>query len=512
MIFGLFLILSISIVGYSLAILARKKGTGTENTKIFIVLICSMVTWVVITLLEDPAILKEGAIKSLVKIDYVIAPLMSYFFLLFCLSFPEKITGRASLKKALLFLPTSFFILLPSLGLVVGEVVVSDRVVNISAGKFYWWYTAYHFVYAGLAFLYLILKYRILKGFQKTQLLYVIIGIFLTTIFFISTNLLVPLIPRVAYFSKVGLYGIFFFLGFTTYAILRYRLMDIRVVIRRGTVELFTILTLVFLYAFLLFLISPVAQKAALIAVGTSFFIVALSIFRPLRTFYEKITNQYFFSELYQSEKILKGIAKKLTTIIESERLLVLIADTIFEALKPGKIGILIFNPERGIFELKKSINFKKENIPLLTKEDVFINYLFTSKEPLVLSEIKLQTMKEKDEKRKDNLKKVAKEMERMEVALALPLIVRDILSGVILLSKKMSEEPYSKEDISLLSSLSSQASIAIANAQLYDETKEKRDVLEKFYKVTVGRELKMAELKKEIERLRAEEKEETSD
>ena len=500
MIFGLFLILSISIIGYSLAVLVRKRGIGTESTKIFVILICSMVTWVVITLLEDPAILKEGAIKSLVKIDYIIAPLMSYFFLLFCLSFPEKITGRASLKKVLLFLPTSSFILLPSLGLVVGEVVISDRVVNISAGKLYWWYTAYHFIYAGLAFLYLIFKYRILKGFQKTQLLYVIIGIFLTATFFIITNLLVPFIPRVAYFSKLGLYSIFFFFGFTTYSILRYRLMDIRVIIRRGTIETLTILTLIPFYVIPLFLIVPVVGKTILLLAGLSFFVLAFLFLSPLRAFYEKAANKYFFAELYHSEKVLREVAQKLTTVIELPQLLDLIAGTILKAFQSEKIGIFILNPEEKNLELKKSINLKKE--------DILIDYLAAFKEPLILPEIGAQFEREKDEKKKENLRELKTKMEKMDIVLSFPLFVKNILWGIIVLSKKSSEKFYSKEDISLLNSLTDQASIAVANAQLYEEVKERTDELEKFYKATVGREVKMAELKKEIERLRVEKEE----
>ena len=99
MIFGLFLILSISIIGYSLAIFVQRRGMRTESSKILVVLIFTMVSWVVVTLFEDPRILRESTIRLLVKVDYTIAPLMSYFFLLFCLSFPERIANRAFLKK-----------------------------------------------------------------------------------------------------------------------------------------------------------------------------------------------------------------------------------------------------------------------------------------------------------------------------------------------------------------------------------------------------------------------------
>lgn len=507
MIFDLFLILSISIIGYSLAVLIQKKGIATESTKIFVIFTYFLITWIVVTLFEDPNIFREKTIWFLVQVDYIIASSLPYFFFLFCLSFPRRITKHSSSKKILLLLPTLFFTFLVPVGPVVKDVAISNQTVNILAGKFYFLYAAYIFIYFSAAFSSLILKYRSSKGLQRTQISYLLLGLSLSAIVIVATNLFVPYIPHVAQFSKLGLYSVFFFLGFTTYTILRYRLMDIRVVIRRGAIEVFTVLTLLLLYSFPIFLIVNFIEKTRLIVIGIGLFIIAFLFLRPLRAFYEKIANKYFFTELYQSEKILKGMAQKLSSIIELDKLLALITDTISESLRPEKIGILIFNSEKETFELKKSINFREEEIPPLTKENVFIKYLFTLREPLVLSEIKLQIMKEKDKKKKETLKRVELEMEKMDIALVLPLITKDILSGVVILSKKISERPYSKEDLSLLVPLTSQASIAIANAQLYDETKKRRDELEKFYKVTVGRELRMAELKKEIERLKAEKK-----
>ena len=502
MIFNLFLICSISIVGYGLAILVQRKGIRTESTKIFIFLICSLVTWVVLTLFENPNIFSERAIKFLVQVDYTIAPLMAYLFLVFCLSFPQKVTDRASFKKILFFLPTLFFIILPSSGLVVKNVAVSGQVVNISGGRLYNLYAAYFFAYLALAFFYLILKYRKLKGLEKAQISYVITGFFLTSFFFVITNLLVPFIPSVARLSRLGLYSIFFFLGFTTYAILRYRLMDIRVIIRRGTIEMLTILTLIPFYIIPLFLVVPFVEKTILLIMGLSFFVLAFLILSPLRTFYQKLTNKYFFAELYQSEKVLREVAQKLTTVIELPQLLDLIADTILRAFQPEKIGIFILSPEERNLELKKSINLKKE--------DILIDYLATFKEPLVLPEIGAQFEREKDEKKKEKLRELKTKMEKMDITLSFPLLTKNILWGIIVLSKKSSQDFYSKEDISLLNSLTDQASIAVANARLYGQVKEKTDELEKFYKAMVGREVRMAELKKEIERLRVEKKEDT--
>ncbi len=66
----------------------------------------------------------------------------------------------------------------------------------------------------------------------------------------------------------------------------------------------------------------------------------------------------------------------------------------------------------------------------------------------------------------------------------------------------KISKELDGKEDIELLEALSYQISISLNNALLCQEIKKDKDALEKFYKLTVGRELKMAELKNKIKEL----------
>jgi len=62
--------------------------------------------------------------------------------------------------------------------------------------------------------------------------------------------------------------------------------------------------------------------------------------------------------------------------------------------------------------------------------------------------------------------------MKRIEAALCLPLFIEEKIVGMIVLGNKLSGEPYSAQDIELLTTLSNQASIALQNAKLYSEVK----------------------------------------
>jgi len=91
----------------------------------------------------------------------------------------------------------------------------------------------------------------------------------------------------------------------------------------------------------------------------------------------------------------------------------------------------------------------------------------------------------------------------------SIPIRVRERMLGVLdLVSHTL--KTFSREEVALLESIADQIGVAVENASLYENLKqtnlelEKRlKELEEFYDIAVGRELRMVELKKEIEGLR---------
>jgi len=88
--------------------------------------------------------------------------------------------------------------------------------------------------------------------------------------------------------------------------------------------------------------------------------------------------------------------------------------------------------------------------------------------------------------------------MKRIEAALCLPLLIEGKIIGLIVLGNKLSGEPYSVQDIELLTTLSNQASIAFQNAKLYSQVQDLSQNLQK--KV----EEQTRELKRAYEELKA--------
>ena len=77
---------------------------------------------------------------------------------------------------------------------------------------------------------------RAASGLRKLQLRYLLLGILLGGSGAITTNLLIPIFAGTSRYSALGPYFSLLVVSFSAHAIIRYRLMDIRVVFRQGVV------------------------------------------------------------------------------------------------------------------------------------------------------------------------------------------------------------------------------------------------------------------------------------
>ena len=376
------------------------------------------------------------------------------------------------------------------------------------------------FCYGGLvgcALYNLLRSYKKATDYKKAQIKYVLLGTILgfgggATNYFVFYNIPIP--PFGNPLIAVGF-------GILAYSMIRYRLMDIRWILGRTGIYLLSFMT-VLLYSFSL---SYLNQEVGTIIPWIGFIafisITVILLFLYFFQFYEKIAGRYFYYTFYTLQNALKRLGEKLNQIIELDKLTTLINQSLLDSLQLDRVGIILKEPERKMLQPQQLINLKEEEISqILQKEQGFLpEYLQKQKKPLVREEIpflieeikrkeeKPRSEREEKEQREERIKlsSLKEEMEKAGIALFLPLLVEEELMGVIILGNKLSQEAYTVQDLDLLTTLTSQTAVAFNNAISYSEIEKRKADLEKFYKLTVGRELRMIELKKEIERLKKE-------
>ncbi|MBU1867830.1 MAG: PAS domain S-box protein, partial [Candidatus Margulisbacteria bacterium] len=132
--------------------------------------------------------------------------------------------------------------------------------------------------------------------------------------------------------------------------------------------------------------------------------------------------------------------------------------------------GHYVVEKTNGLPKTFEGVSLKKDN-PLIV-------YLNEIKEPVRLDELREQFYDQPGKEERGKLAEIIKELENLSSAVAVPSFVKNRLVGVLTLGEKLSEEPYNQEDIELISTMASEAGIAIENAKLYRDIVETKDYL----------------------------------
>ena len=146
--------------------------------------------------------------------------------------------------------------------------------------------------------------------------------------------------------SRLAIYGTSFLVGFTAYAIIKHRLLDIEVIIRRSVIYSTLLAALIVLYSVLVF-----GLNRLFLPTGTTTFprvtdliaivIVAFTV-DPLRRFIEKATDRIFFKARYDAEEELRRVSETISEVLDLNQLLNSLRLTFNRTLKVNKIAIYV--------------------------------------------------------------------------------------------------------------------------------------------------------------------------
>ncbi len=197
----------------------------------------------------------------------------------------------------------------------------------------------------------------------------------------------------------------------------------------------------------------------------------------------------------------LNTIATALSTSLELDNVLELILNQIGKVI-PFDSGAIFLYEDAGLRVMVDRNLTRSPRGHLFPGEDELFAEILQTRTPLILNNPK-----------KDARFKNWGHSEHIASWMGVPLIVRDTLIGFLTLDSNL-PETYSSEQADLTRSFASQAAQAIENARLYarviqDTNEMERRVqvrtkeLQSFVNLTAGREIRMAELKRVIVKLR---------
>lgn len=346
----------------------------------------------------------------------------------------------------------------------------------------------YHFYLINFFFFFLYASYLLFKsylkskGVQKKQMQFVLFGMVMTFIGG-STNYFLW------YDINIPPYGNLFasgFVIFTAYAIFKYRLMDINLIIRKSAVFAVLVLIITAIYAAIAFIISELFTgligTQSVILNGIIMAILVAIGFKPIESWLSTKTDKYLFKAPYDSQEVISDFSDKMAGTLELNVLSSYITDKLSTVFKPQKVSLFILDEEEDQYLLmsysgdKKNIGMKKIDKKLFKKIFRYLKKADLHKEVLVKGELDRLN----EHYNQPVMQLFINELEKNNIDLVVPMYLGQKLQAILFLGPKKSDDIYSNEDIAVLEIISRQAAVAVQNAKLFEEQKNFARYLEK--------------------------------
>lgn len=256
------------------------------------------------------------------------------------------------------------------------------------------------------------------------------------------------------------------------FAIVRYRLMDIKIVITRTGIFI-VVYTIVLGLPF----VAGGCLKGWLSAIfGMHWWTLPLSLMAVLATlgpflyiFLERKAEEQLLKEQKNYQRTLRQASMGMTRIRDLRRLLELIAHIVTKSVGIAYVGIYLHNKESGDYVLQVSRDKGRESILKLGCDNSLIAWITLKHQPLIYEEVKRLM----EETGSAAYKSLEENMRLLTAAVVIPSFLEDRFMGFIVLGEKISGQIYTADDLNVFQVLANQAALAIENAQFYDQTKQ---------------------------------------
>jgi two-component system, NtrC family, sensor kinase len=388
-------------------------------------------------------------------------------FLHFALAFPEE---RPASRRQWIY----SLIYLPGLGVIALQVVamrqwqatglLATRLDQLAMG-----YLAVYFVMAALVFFRNYTRQK--NPLRRQQLKWLTRGTLLTVIPFTALDVIPVLtgIPVPSVLARLGGICLIFLPLTFSWAIIRYRLMDVDLIFKRGVTYTLATASLVGLYfgavAFAAEVVHtrlPSAGAWGLIAA----IIITAQLFEPLKRAIQDRVDRVFDRKRYDYRQTLITFGRGLSSQTDLDRLLHSIVDRLSETLLVARVAIFFPNGD-GSYTLKAAHGLPAQ---LLTPESRpaldFLDFDQPNAGTHLFLENPQQVLHFPTEERQAAA--------LLDLNYYLPCRLQHKTIAIIGLGRTTHGDFLSSEDVELLESMASYIGIAIQNARLYASLEQK--------------------------------------
>jgi signal transduction histidine kinase len=304
---------------------------------------------------------------------------------------------------------------------------------------------------------------RTQKGLRKTQANYLFYSMLLGFTSGASTGVVAwATIIYPAWHFFICVYA-----ALSTYAILRYNIMNIKVAFSRLGI---------FVVVYSIVLGIPfgglVWGKSWLVQVlGENWYwapmlsLLALATAGPsLYLYFQQRAEKHILQEEHRTQELLLQASYGMTTVHHLFQLSRLIVDMLSKILKIQKVQLFMLNQAINKYELK-SLAAEKDLVTI-DGESAIITELMRRKYPVTYDEIKFKA----EGNHNEHFKNVLDQMKEFSCRAVVPIVFESNLLGFIALSDHKNKEIYSNELLNVLAVFGNQAALAMKNCYFLED------------------------------------------
>ena len=407
-------------------------------------------------------------LKFWVKLSIFGPAFIPVALLFFIKNYPFETKPFKPLTNLIIILPAIISALLLPGDLVVKEVY---SFTNMEWGKGYFFFGLYMATYFTYVIYQLVKKIKTDNKKEKSQLLFSASGIAIAIIAGMYFDFILPILGNTKYISIGPLFSSFF-TYFTLYAMLKYRFMNIEAAISKNIATLFTFTILATGLIASNWLYKGFVSKEitdTYISISTILFLfISSAIYPQLRLRLQSTTEKLFLKGQYDYKKALIKFTAELSECTDLDTMMATVQKNFEDEIEISNIDI--FLPEgfterkeiatKLVLQDQKKLIVKEENgkvetkIKSISREDLKINSISdtdTIYKTLIERSQPIAFIKEKN---KDLTALFSKDKKHTLVPC---FNAEHKLLCILTLGEKMTQDPYSDDDIDLLTTLAAQ-------------------------------------------------------
>jgi PAS domain S-box-containing protein len=256
------------------------------------------------------------------------------------------------------------------------------------------------------------------------------------------------------------------------YAIIRYRLMDVDIIFRRGLAYTAATGGVIAVYIALVALIGALFHSAWPSGLGGEVIaiVVAAFLFQPFRDWIQARLDRFFYRDRLDYRRTLIEFGRTLTNEVHIEPMLASVMDRISQTLLVDRVAIFLESPgEEGRYQLTRSMGIS-------AAAALDLRFLDDARMPFARGCL----FYESPRAARESDASIRRTLDALDLNYFIPCRIRDHTVGVLGLGKTVDGDYLSSEDIELLFTIAGYVAIALDNAHLYSSLEQKAVQIER--------------------------------